>query len=210
MPFAVQADAANLGLLETETTVYPTSGDLTISFNIYQEIFINQEMCTRNCPCAESDKMSQWRILDSAERAGYQRNKEFVFTANPFVIKYDTYDACIEGVQDPSVPENLAAGHTATQAFYQFAKNFREQGDFTEIKEWIEFFEDEYECAGICEVALFNWIQPVAEGIPTKSCVTSVKEDLEASFMGLGISTLVTGGLLFLIWLCQYCMWRKY
>merc|ERR1719232_346254 len=58
LPLAVQADALNLGLLEPETTVYDTSGDLVISFNIYQEIFINQEMCTRNCPCYESDKMS--------------------------------------------------------------------------------------------------------------------------------------------------------
>ena len=49
---AVQVDAASLGLLEAESTVYDVSGDLVISFNIYQEIFINQEMCTRNCPCA--------------------------------------------------------------------------------------------------------------------------------------------------------------
>lgn len=104
----------------------------------------------------------------------------------------------------------MQAGHTSTKAFYEFAKNFREQGDFTEIKEWVEFFEDEYECAGICEKALFNWIQSVDEGIPTKSCVSSVKEDLEASFMGLGIATLVTGCLLFFIWLCQYCMWKRY
>ena len=123
---------------------------------------------------------------------------------------YNTFDECIENVQDGSVAENMQNGYTGTKAFFEFAKNFREQGDFSEIKEWVEFFEDEYECAGICEKALFNWIQNVDEGIPKKSCVSSVKEDLEASFMGLGISTLITGVLLFFIWLCQYCMWRKF
>lgn len=167
-------------------------------------------MCTRNCPCDVNTNSGQWTSLTVAELATYQRSKTFVFTANDDIVTYDSYDKCIENVQDPSLVENMQAGYTADYAFYQFAKNFREQTDFTDIKEWIEFFENEYECAGICNKALFNWIQPVAEGIPTQSCVTSVKDDLTGSFMGLGIATLVSGVLLFFIWLCQYCLWKKY
>ena len=105
---------------------------------------------------------------------------------------------------------NQALGYTGTKQFYEFAKRFREQGDFTEIKEWIIFFEEEYECAGICKPALFNWYTAVTGGKPTQSCVSAVKDDLTGSFMGLGIATLVSGVLLFFIFLCQYCLWKKY
>jgi len=104
----------------------------------------------------------------------------------------------------------MKSGYTSTKAFFEFAKRFRDQTDFIDIKEWVEFFEDEYECAGICKPALFNWIQAMDEGIPTKSCVSSVKDDLTGSFMGLGICTLVSGFLLLFIWIVQYCLWRKY
>ena len=146
----------------------------------------------------------------AAQKATFLRTKEFVFTQNTDIVTYETYDKCIENIKDGSVAENMAAGYTGTKAFYEFAKNFREQGDFTEIKEWIEFFEDEYECAGICKPALFNWIQKVDEGKPIKSCVSAVKDDLTSSFMGLGIATLANGILLFLIWLFQYCLWKRY
>lgn len=171
-------------------------------------------MCSRNCPCKTLEKkegVSSWQDMTREELdADYKRSKVFVFTSNPDVVTYDSYDDCIENIKDPSVPENLAAGYMATQAFYRFATSFRNQADFTDIKEWIEFFEDEYECAGICKKALFNWIQPVSEGIPTKSCVSAVKDDLTGSFMGLAICTLISGVLLFFIWLCQYCLWRNY
>ena len=167
-------------------------------------------MCTRNCPCKSNAKQGEWTSMLAAQKATFLRTKEFVFTQNTDIVTYETYDKCIENIKDGSVAENMAAGYTGTKAFYEFAKNFREQGDFTEIKEWIEFFEDEYECAGICKPALFNWIQKVDEGKPIKSCVSAVKDDLTSSFMGLGIATLANGILLFLIWLFQYCLWRRY
>lgn len=127
----------------------------------------------------------------------------------PDVKTYDSYDQCIEKVEDGSLPENMKLGYTSTKAFHNFAKSFRESGEFQKTKDWIEFFEKEYECAGICEVALFTWISNVDTGKPQKSCVSSVKDDLTASFMGLGITTLISGILLFFIWLCQYCLWKK-
>lgn len=76
--------------------------------------------------------------------------------------------------------------------------------------EWIEFFETEYTCAGICTPAVFYWSQPITLGKPTKSCVNSIKDDLTDSFTGLAATTLVSGILLFFIWIMQYCLWRKF
>ena len=74
-PAGIQIDAAALGLLEAETTAYVTSGELTISFNIYEEIYINQEMCTRNCPCKTSASQGEWNSLTDEDRTGYGRTK---------------------------------------------------------------------------------------------------------------------------------------
>jgi len=204
----VAGGTQGLGLFEPQGA-YATA-DLQISLDIYENIFVNQEMCTRNCPCPKNAKSGEWDILDAATRATYKRSANFVFTDNVGVKTYTSYDDCITNVKDGSLPENMSQGYTGTKAFFEFAKGFREQGDFTDIKEWIEFFEKEYECAGICTKALFNWIEPVSEGIPTKSCVSSIKDDLTGAFMGLGICTLISGFILFFIFLFNYCMWKKY
>ena len=76
--------------------------------------------------------------------------------------------------------------------------------------EWIEFFEEEYTCSGICTPALFYWSKSIDLGKPSKSCVNSIKDDLTDSFTGMAIATLFSGILLFFIWICQYCLWRKF
>jgi len=76
--------------------------------------------------------------------------------------------------------------------------------------EWIEFFETEYSCAGICEPVMFYWSKSIELGIPTKSCVNSIKDDLTSSFTGLAGATLASGILLFFVWIMQYCLWRKF
>ena len=166
-------------------------------------------MCTRNCPCKKNAKMGEWQTKTEAELLALGRTKGLVFTDNADIKTYDSYDQCIKEVQDGSLPENMKLGYTSEKAFYEFAKSFRDQGEFQSIKDWIEFFENEYDCAGICKPALFTWVSNVDSGMPTQSCVNSVKDDLTGSFMGLGICTLISGILLFFIWLFQYCLWKK-
>ena len=61
-----------------------------ISLNIYEDIFINQEMCSDNCPCPINDKMSDWIDLTTAQLATYERTKPFVFIDNNQLISYTT------------------------------------------------------------------------------------------------------------------------
>ena len=167
-------------------------------------------MCSRNCPCKASDKSNQWKAIKEEDLISFERKRDFVFTDIASVQTYDSYDACIAGVTDPSDIANRKAGNLATPQFYQFAKEFREQNDFDKIKDWIAFFENEFDCAGICKPALFSWTQSVNSGKPLSSCIGAVKDELKGSFMGLGICTLVSGILLFFIFLFQYCLWKKY
>jgi len=108
---------------------------------------------------------------------------------------------------DAKVP---ALGFGEGFAFGTFATKFRDQEDFNVIMEWIEFFENEYTCAGICSPAMFYWGLSIETGKPISSCIKSIKDDLTDSFKGLGVATLVSGFLLFFIWIMQYCLWRKF
>ena len=102
------------------------------------------------------------------------------------------------------------ADSNRSEAFYMFAKQFREQSNYDQIKNWITFFEEEYDCAGICKPALFSWTRSIHEGRPTESCISSLKDDVTSNLFYLGLVGLVSGILLFCIFLSQYCLWKKY
>lgn len=74
----------------------------------------------------------------------------------------------------------------------------------------ISFFESKYTCSGICEKALFYYSLELTTGIPTKSCLASVNEEIRMSLAYVGITVVVTGVLMFLIWIAQYCLWRRF
>lgn len=75
--------------------------------------------------------------------------------------------------------------------------------------DWVTFFEDEYNCAGVCEPALFYWSKSVSQGMPTESCISSIKDDLSTAFMGLGGACLISGFVLLCNFVLQYCLWVK-
>ena len=78
------------------------------------------------------------------------------------------------------------------------------------MKDLVTFFEDTYDCAGICEPALFYLSKSVEKGKPTGSCIGNLKDELNDEFAGLGGATLAAGIVLFGTWIMQYCLWTKY
>ena len=111
---------------------------------------------------------------------------------------FETYQACINSYDE-----------TATTAFGQWASKLNSQSNFDEIMEWITFFEDEFDCAGVCTPAKFYWSKSVTLGAPTESCVESIKDELTTAFLGLGGACLVSGFILLCNFLLQYCLWSK-
>ena len=72
------------------------------------------------------------------------------------------------------------------------------------------FFENTYDCAGVCQPALFSLGKSVELGRPNASCIGSLKDELNSEFGGLGAATLISGVLLMLTFVFQYCLWYKY
>ena len=76
--------------------------------------------------------------------------------------------------------------------------------------DWIAWYEDTYDCAGICKVAAFYWTKNPATSRPSQSCINSLKDDITTPFLGLGVATMICGFLLFFIFIMQYCLWKSY
>lgn len=72
------------------------------------------------------------------------------------------------------------------------------------------YFEEKYECSGVCTPALFYYGLSLSDGIPTTTCLSYMKEEVGDSMMYLGVTGIITGITMFLIWICQYALWRKY
>lgn len=86
--------------------------------------------------------------------------------------------------------------------FKAFASGMREQKNIMEIMNWISFFEDEYNCTGICKAASFYWSKSIELGKPTISCIKGLKDGISKAFLGIGICAIVAGGLLWFVWIC--------
>lgn len=157
-------------------------------------------MCSNDCPCVSTDKDVQWLGLTADTLTD---TYETTRTANSFVFTdtdgFNNYDECI--ANPPS---------TASTDFKTFAQGFREQSDYQELEDYIEFFENEYSCAGICNPALFYFIQDVSEGLPEQSCLVGISDDLKTSLLGVGGAALASGIFIFFTFIFQYCLWRKY
>ena len=62
----------------------------------------------------------------------------------------------------------------------------------------------------MCSPALFFYSLNLSVGVPNKTCLSYMKEEVGDSLKYLGITAVVTGCIMFLIWICQYALWRKY
>ena len=76
----------------------------------------------------------------------------------------------------------------------------------------LKFFEKRFTCTGICETTLFYWTLDTndAVGVPSETCLPNLKKIMTESVAGLAYATLIVGIALFFVWICQYCLWKKY
>ena len=74
----------------------------------------------------------------------------------------------------------------------------------------IKYFESKYVCSGICNSALFYYSLTVELGPPQVTCLRYLKEEVGDNLTYLGVSAILAGIVMFLIWLAQYSMWCKH
>jgi hypothetical protein len=69
-------------------------------------------------------------------------------------------------------------------------------GSFTILK----YFEARYTCSGLCDPALFYYSLDMSEGVPMKSCLLYMKQEISNSLIALGIFACVTGFIMSVLW----------
>lgn len=76
--------------------------------------------------------------------------------------------------------------------------------------DWIEFFEENYDCAGICSRSSFFFSRDIGLGRPKTSCLSTINEEIKFIFSSLSIPTLAAAFLLFTAFVMQFCLWKKF
>lgn len=76
--------------------------------------------------------------------------------------------------------------------------------------ELLKYFESKYVCSGICTPSLFYYSLELETGIPNSSCLTYLKDEIGDSMTYLGVTSLIVGILMCLVFAAQYMLWCKY
>ena len=82
------------------------SSEITFNLEVYEQMKINNEMCSKNCPCLPSGKDSEWTGLTLAD-VGRCKTRTWDFTGT-----YKTYQECLKG----------EGAKTSTTPFQKYAK----------------------------------------------------------------------------------------
>ena len=128
-------------------------------------------MCSANCPCEDLDIKSEWTSLSADELLQqYGRVAPFVFkTPGEDIFTVKTYEECIINYkQNPDISTDFKA----------FAEGWGLSLGYKGEVDYLKFFEQEYDCSGICETALFSFSRSIEEGKPS-SCFDEVKKKVK-------------------------------
>lgn len=153
---------------------------------------VDKHMCSRNCPCVAVSP-NPW--VTGATATSTPRNLvSFDFTGT-----MTNYKTCL-----------TTPVATADSCFKSFAANVVANKNWGNISSMLTFFESTYSCSGVCTASQFAFSKPVSDGKPKQSCAAGLKSAMGEEFRGLAIIALISGCLLFIIFIFQYCLWKKY
>lgn len=71
----------------------------------------------------------------------------------------------------------------------------------------LTYFEAKYTCSGFCNPGLFYYSLDLTEGIPTTSCLIYLKTEIGDSLTYLGVTSIICGVLMCLVFAFQYMLW---
>jgi len=74
----------------------------------------------------------------------------------------------------------------------------------------LSYFEQKYECSGVCHSSLFFYDLDLNEGPPVETCLKYMKEEVSGDLQYLGYTSLAVGIICMLIWVVQYILWLKF
>lgn len=164
--------------------------------------YIDSYMCSYNCQCPASAN-STWTSFSESDLNAVGRTKVFgttEFDSNSrrrlFFASNGTTYSTFKNCSTYLVTVNSTAKAKASATSSAMAL--------------MSYFESKYTCSGICNPALWYYSLNLSVGIPTKNCLIYLKQEVGDHLVYLGITSLVTGFILFFVWICQYCLWKKF
>jgi len=179
--------------------------DIDVSISEYADTF----MCSQICPC-NVNQSAPWKNLNetylnsqnrtsvvgtsATDSKGYYRFF-WINTTTASNATYANFTSCHNYLQN--TPSAKTAAMPDSKAID------------TGIK-ILTYFEAKYVCSGICHPGLFYWSLSLDKGIPTTNCLGYLKKEIGDNMNYLGVTAIVVGGILFFIWIFQYCLWRRF
>lgn len=149
------------------TGVYSTAVDQTMCSDV-------ADAC--KCDGGNSQPWTNAKANSAAQWTNSGRTKDFDFTGSTKAWYPNCYNA---------VKTTQTSGNNAGLAK---AKRFFEQGGF----EFLQSFEKQFNCAGVCQAPLFYMTKELSAGIPTQSCDQAFISSVAGS-VGAGAVGIVTG-----------------
>ena len=62
----------------------------------------------------------------------------------------------------------------------------------------------------MCNSALFYFSLRLSAGVPSQTCLGSMKKHIGSNLTYLGITSVVTGVVMFGVWIMQFALWWDY
>jgi len=135
-------------------------------------------------------------------------------TYNIFKVCYDTVilgKPAADATATADTSATAAATEQTTAAANEYLTDVQAKAINTALG-LVTYFERVHSCSGICTPSFFFWTLETKDsvGIPVNRCIGSFKAVINSSLAGLAWTSLIVGICLFMVWICQYCLWKKY
>ena len=146
--------------------------------------FVNKLMCTEQCPCEGDhhdiieDDIDESTLAKSFKRTWKEKKSGDLI---PMVFGLDegqkgrefgSFEDCYNEILKKKSPPN--------DMFKAAANNFEKQ-----LKK-MRYYEEEFECGGVCDLPLFYSTKPMADGLPEEDCIDAIIEsELDNKLLGM-------------------------
>jgi hypothetical protein len=170
-------------------------GDVIQAADIAVTDVVNSQMCSQHCVCPTA-AANNWLNKPESYLNGFGRTLK-------------TYAEMNSTDQAKKLTSLVTSNNGTVYTKYIDCQNANNTSNSGALK-LIKYFEEKYTCSGICKTPLFYFSLDLSQGIPSSTCLMSLKREVQSSVAFLGVTAIIIGIIMFFVWTCQYCLWRQF
>lgn len=151
--------------------------------------------------------------MTEEEKKTFKREAAWDFSGTGLPVSKTTFTSfaqCMQYYLDEAAKESKAGEDAELQEKAKAYKDMAGKEAYKRAQKFVEWFESQYKCSGLCKVGYFYYSLSLDEGRPTTTCMSFLKEAIGNNLTYLGIVSLLAGIFTFFSFLVQYCLWRKW